>query len=517
MTTIFLADIQAYDPATGSEITYRYSTGSGYTNESGHWYAPRILQPARFSRSMGGTDIGGKYQVNYGELTLQNSDGALNGMADVFFDGRRLTLKHGNQADGFSDVLVAIIDSVSIQSDLVSLRLKDRSLNLDKPFAESKYLGNNALPAGTEGTADDLKDKYKPRLFGRVALMTPIVVNTSKLIYQVNDGAVDSISNVYDAGAYLSRGANYTNAADMQANAPGGGQYRCLESAGMFRLGSQPFGQISASVVEKWDYLSNTAAGLIQRILTEKGYTSSDWSASDFTTLNEKNAGSIGLLIEEGETTADIISRICQSVGAWWGFDALGIFRVARLDAPSGDPDLILTVPDTGFTEVASLSGEWELAACQVMEREPDSSPPVWQVTVKADQNLAVQDRKSLAGVVPEDRAVWFSMASRDQLKESSAVRDSRLTAITATYETLLNGISIAAAEAQRRLDLLSVRRDTVTITANDPQNAMSDVDLGSVVKLETSRLGYDSGRNMIVISKGVDYQTGTVDLVVWG
>ena len=383
MSTLYLAEITAYDPGTSAEVTWRFASGPGYDN-AGTFYAPRLENPGNVSRAFAG-GIGGRTSASLGEITLINNDGGLNALADDYFDGRRLTLKQGDSAAAygtFTTILSATIETASFERERVSLRLRDRSVELDKPFGTVKYAGNNALPAGTEGTADDLKDKYKPRLLGRVALMAPIVVNTSRLIYQVSEGAVDSIANVYDAGAYLSRGADYTSAAEMQANAPGGGQYRCLESAGMFRLGSQPYGQISACVAEKWAYLSNSAAGLIQRILTEKGYTASDWIAADFTALNQKNAGSLGLLVEDGETTASLLNRICESVGAWWMARLAGVpgavvshakHALAALEAHSqqaqSQVDLFAPPPATAEPEPSAL----DRAFAQI---DPDTLSP---------------------------------------------------------------------------------------------------------------------------------------------
>ena len=316
----------------------------------------------------------------------------------------------------------------------------------------------------------------------------------------VNAGAVDAVLNVFDAGAYLSQGADYTNQADMEANAPANGTWRACPSIGCFRLGSQPYGQITASVAEEWDYLSNTAAGLVQRILTEKGYTSSDWVAADFTALNSKNAGSLGLVIEGEETTASLIDRICQSVGAWWGFDSLNRFRIARFEAPTGSP--VATLTDNEVLEI---------------ERQPEGQLPLWRTTLQADKSFAVQDRKSLAGVVPEDRAAWFSTASRDQKAENADVKTQRLLAEEETWDSALNGISIAQAESARRLNLFAVRRDVVTVTLANPADRYATLDLGAVVNVQSDKLSYGTGRLMTVISVSADFQSGTLDLTLWG
>lgn len=497
---IFLAEITAWDPGTSGVITYRFASGSGFDN-AGTFYAPRIENPSTFQRSIGGV-AGGRTGISYGELTLVNTDGGLDAMADDFFDGRTLTLKYGDDAGAygsFTTILVATIESLAIERERVSVRLRDRTAILEKPFSDVKYSGNNSLPLGVEGTPDDLKDRHKPRVYGRIALMQPVLVNTSKLIYQVNDAAVDAILQVYDGGAYLDKiSGDYSTLQDLYDNSPASGSWRQLPGSGLFRLGSSPVGQISCSVAESWNYLNNSAAGVFSRILTAKGYTASDLVASDLTSLDQQNAGSIGLLIESGETTASILDRLCQSVGAWWGCDALGKFRIKRLNAPSGSP-------------VATFTNDTILD----IERQPDSQLPLWEVIMKADRNYAVQDKKSLAGVVPADRSAWYSEEYRDQKSADQALKTSRILADTVTFETALNGIATAAAEAARRRALYAVRRDVVTLTAANPAGV--SVDLGDVISLTTTKLGYGAGRLMTVTGVRVDYQRNLIDLTCWG
>lgn len=499
---IYLAEIEAYNPATASTTTWRFSTGNGYNN-AGTWYEPRIENPATFRREMGGNQLGTRASSSYGELTLVNADGGVNAMAGQFFDGRTLTLKIGAPDDAYADfttILKATIETVALERERVSIRLRDRSSILDTPFSAVKYAGTNVLPYGIEGTADNIKDQPKPRIFGRIALMQPTLVNTSKLIYQINNGSVDSIVNVFDAGAYLSRSTDYTDQADMEANAPSPGSFRSWPAGGCFRLGATPYGQISVCAAEKWDYTYCTAANIIERILTEKGLTSSDWVAADFVALNQKNAGSIGVVVQPDETTASLLDRICESVGAWWGFDSLNRFRVARFDGPASSPEFVIT-----HDELLDL------------ERQTDSVSPLWQVTVGADNNYAVQNKDAMAGVVPEFRTNWFINQSRDQKSEDTSVQSTRLLSTVEDHESLLNGISQAKSESARRLALFSPRRDTVNMTVVDPAGIYTNLDLGDTILLQTEFLGYDTGRTMVVVGLQPDYERNQLDLKVWG
>lgn len=498
---IYLAEIKAYDTTTSTEITWRFSSGQGYDND-GTFYKPRIENPATFQRSIT-AGIGGKASVSYGELTLSNVDGELNDLANDYFDGRTLTLKRGKKTDPYEDfttLMVATVESAAMERERISVRLRDKTYLLNKPFNESRYAGTNTLPNGLEGTADDIKGQAKPKIYGRIALMQPVLVNTSKLIYQVNNGAVDAVINVFDSGAYLSRGINYSSEAEMLSTAPVAGEWRAYPAGGYFRLGSSAFGVVGACVAEKWAYLDCSAAGIIERVLTAAGFTSDNWVSADFTALDKKNAGSLGVIVQDGETTEALIDRICQSVGAWWGVDSLNRIRFARMDAPSGVSTALIT--DDEIIDI---------------ERLPEQKFAVWQETVKSDTNYLPLERTALAGVVPDDRANWFVSATRDQVAEDNAVKTQRLLSESELYDTSLNGISIAKAEADRRLSLFSSRRDNVTVTVGDPASNYANIDLGDVVTVVSNQLDYQAGRQMIVTSIRPDFQSNTFDIALWG
>ena len=127
---IFIAEITAWDPGTAGVITYRFASGRGFDN-AGTFYAPRIENPATFTRSMG-VSAGGRAGSSYGELTLVNTDGGLDGMADDFFDGRTLTLKYGDEAGSygsFTTILVATIETIAVEGARVSVRLRQKSFS----------------------------------------------------------------------------------------------------------------------------------------------------------------------------------------------------------------------------------------------------------------------------------------------------------------------------------------------------------------------------------------------------
>lgn len=360
MATIFLAQINCYDPSTGGTSTIKFATGSGFFSGS-DVYPPRLQSPGSISFSIN-TSEGGKRTLSFGELSLHDPDGVLSAtLSGYFFDGRDVTVLTIDPAIGWGSSAIvyrAIIETAAFTLDSIRFRLRDRAAELDVPFSTLKYAGTNSAGAGVEG-AEDLKDRYKPRIFGRVAHMEAVCVNTAKLEYQVNSVAslgntasIAEIINVFDAGAYLvpqfdsstkqpqtysgSTAANQITA--MEAAAPASNDYLIANKAGLFRLARKPFGTVTACVTSSWDINAISAAGIIQSLLTEKGYSVGDqtrrWKAADMDAMNALNAAPLGLIVQDGETTASLLGRICQSIGAWWGFSRDNYFRTAIFEAP---------------------------------------------------------------------------------------------------------------------------------------------------------------------------------------
>lgn len=509
-----IAELEGYDPDTDSIVTWKFSTHGYDAGGVDGFYHPSIENPCRLSRSVSGFD-GGRINLSYGEMTLTNF-GELDDMANHFFDGRILKLSVVRTADSRAtavEIMNAQVEDVVVESNSVSVRLRDRAVTLDKPFSGEKYLGTNELPLGIEGT-DDIKDQAKPIIYGRIALMSPVCVNTSKLVYQVSNTRCHII-NVFDAGVYLTRNDDpYTSVEAMMEDEPEPGTYRLYPALGLFRLGAIPFGTLSVSVADSFEPQRISAAGILKRVLRDFWSNRSnngdydttipqdgwDWHWKDLALLDQKNAGSLGLIVNPDEVVSSIIDRICQSVGAFWGFDAFGKMKVFRLDAPSGN-------------HVAIFNDENILT----LERNPELRKPYQSVTLHSDTNYVVQERSSLAGSVTEARANWLKLASRDQTYTDDTIKSKRLLSEAETYDTLLNSTAIAQAEAKRRVDLLTERRDYISMTVANPLSYINTVDLGEVIKVETNRYGYDAGKLFTVIGVDFDFEQNTFDIQAFG
>lgn len=243
----YLAELTVYDPGIAGTRTLYYSTGAGFVTTPSDTpantvFSPRISEPINVKRDVFASGAtGGASRPSFGELVLINEDGALDALVDYAFDGRAIVVRVGPKGaaypGGFTTVFSGTMEQPLVTMRTVNIRVRDRQYLLDVPLQATKYAGDNALPDGLEGVSD-LVGKPKPICYGKVLNVAPPCVNTSKLIYQVNDGAIDSVDAVYDSGDVLGPGVNYAShtsgfgATQIRGFAFGAGLYVAVGESG---------------------------------------------------------------------------------------------------------------------------------------------------------------------------------------------------------------------------------------------------------------------------------------------
>ncbi len=513
MSTIYLAHVKAWN---GSSETTLYFSSSAYvtwvtnlppSGTNNTWYDPRIQQPALMRRdcwSKGTT--GGESTIGYGTLDLSNADGGLDYLIDWGLDGRTITLIIGEVVQGGTPVWTTILSGTMAPPEVtrsqVKLRLRDRQASLDKPVCVNTFAGTNSLPAGLEGVADDIKGRRKPRIFGQCFNIEPICVNTSRLIYQVNDGAIVTVDAAYDKGAALTKGADYVSQADMETTAPAAGNYRVWPAGGYFRLGSALAGQLTCDVTQGAAVGNRTAAQIINTIATTSGgLTGADVSSADVTALDTAQSGVMGLYFDDETTCRNAIDLVANGVGAWWGFDRTGLLRMQRFDAPSGSPVITLT--------------EGETIKIDRMNTD-DGGVPIWKATLNYKRNWVTQDN-DIAGGVTAARRASISQQWRSVNASDASVKTARLLAQEVTFDSDLIDPTVAATECTRRLNLYKVQRHRYEVRSAIDASAIALLDLGVVIRMVNTRFGMSSGKDFRVIGYKIDLRLNIADLTLWG
>lgn len=527
--------------AAGATTTLRYATIPHF-DASGNWIDGRVKSiVARRDFFTSQRVRGGFEPWDYG-IVLQNADGALDTLRSYAFDGETIKLFELNDDFTLTPLFNFIESLVGEQPlfdyDTVSFAARDKRHLLRKPAMRLKYAGTNtgAPLAGIEGVAGDLKGKPKPMLIGTVFNVSPPLVNTTKLIYQVegwqrSGTPPDNLRTgwtmtVYDKRAALTAGANYASQADMEATAPAAGQYRVWPAGGCFRLGSAPTGIVTVDVVNPVETWGGTSLGNILRELSAASGAGSGIPYFD-------SDPTAGIYVDSERSWIDIFQEISSSVGASLLFghnhDTTGVTAggSTALFTQLGLPAALAytPIPDIELDQNSIVPGSLRHDRPQ----EEDRGLPVWRVNLNYKRNYTVMNDDDLAGVAASDRE-FCKKEWRTVTAEDSAVKTQWLNATELNVYTVMTVEADAQAEADRLLDIFGTRREMFTFTVHYDairqqsqfeSGALDDrwryFEIGCVVNLTYPRFGLDAGKRFVVIGMQENFETDMLELTVWG
>lgn len=299
--------------------------------------------------------------------------------------------------------------------------------------------------------------------------------------------------------------SQYASLADLEDDtlAPLAGSYKWIADAtgSYVRLGSVPAGRITADVTQGATAADRTCAALLEAVLTDAGYSASDWVAADFTALDTADGSAVHGLYVTGDTTvSDCLEALAGSVGAFWTLDNLGRFRVQQLAAPSGSPTFTIT-DDTCLT----LS--------RLTAADPLAGIPSYRTTLRYNRNYSVQ-RDGLAGGVSAARRAELAREWQEVVETDASVQTAHLLAQAIVDDSTYADSAAAQSEATRRQALRGVMRHAYQVTVSLDDYA--SVDLGDVGTLSVSRFGLSGGQLVRVLGVEPRGRERTVTLVLW-
>lgn len=506
-----LTNAQMQSMTLGQQVPTGMTLDMNFADGANVFYEGRISQPANVRRDCfrDGRTFG-RGQIGFGDLELINNDGGLDYLLNYSFSGRRITIRLGTlQANGltrtWTTILVGSMEQCELSWQRVNVRIRDRQLDIAKPLQQTRYAGGNVLPAGLEGNDNDLKGKPKPLVYGKVFNIQPPCVNTSRLIYQLHTGGqVVSVDAVYDRGVQMTAGAAYSSQADMEANTPTAGQYRVWNDAtlGTFiRLGTNPTGTITADVTQG---ASRTVGQLFLAILARAGIATSDILTADVTALDAAVNYEVGVFagVDREYTALELLDELCASVGAWYGTDAIGRFRIGRIEVPVG-------------TSLGTLTTQEIVRIERVASRDAGVGVPAWKVKLGYQKVYTVQG--DLEATVSAARKALVAEEYRREESFDENVKLANSLSPELEFATVLTTKANAAAEASRRLAIYKERRDVYNVTVRVTSSLASVLDLGNIITLQINRFGMSAGKKFLIIGVRTNMQGYQFELTLWG
>ena len=360
-------------------------------------FIPKLLNAGlEFTREIGFLDSP-RGDSSYGNLTIDNTDGSLDNWINYSFAGREIKILIGDPSWPYTDFnlqpfLIGTIENVEF-SDFYTFSITIR----DKIGLLDKALNSNVLTSGPK------KNEPTPLAFGYLRNIEPILTVENALTYKFNDGAVQSVADVYDNGVTLTPTSGYTT--DLVN--------------GTITLVNSPVGTITMDVqgMKYSGVFLNTPSLLVNHILTVwGGLTSNDINA---TSLNNLPSYPIGLYLTQRENILDVLDKIFEGLGCAYFFNFDGKFTVVRIASPANPSDVIYDYKRVRDTlQIKALP------------------PPYWRYRLGYEKNNTVQEADRLAGSVAnanapdKTRLGWLGNEFRTITVSDNAVKTAYLNSV---------------------------------------------------------------------------------------
>jgi hypothetical protein len=486
---------------------------------------PYLLQPLALDEWMfGSRQTRGIREPSGGSVIADNSTGAFDALTGVAFDGNQfavLVAKFLNDeyvVGSYATYMRLVADNAEVTESRFTLLVRDMTFSLKKPALTSTYAGTNVLPAGVEGTPNDIKGTKKPKVYGIVPNMAPPCVNTSRLIYQVDVSGLRTGWALVARDQYvaLTAGANYVSQVDMETTAPAAGQYRVWPAGGMFRLGSSPTGVVTADVTNPVAYIipdvapspttGNEIHALLSKIASDGGLPGALFM--DATAYNALAIPVGGILITDDMTYLDACNQLAASINCSWWLDGFTVNMVPLKDVSVASPTFTL---DKSLGHVLALK--------RVPTGDADRGKPIWRVTVQYGKVHRVMSESEVAGAVTQANRAYVKREYREVYAENATVLTQWPKAPELVVQSLMTTAADAQAEADRLLDRYEVNRDC--FEAEVPMHLLFDpsgsLALATVVTLKHPRFGLSAGAPFQIIGRSIDLQRKTAVLTLWG
>jgi len=487
----YLLIVKPYNVATSTELTL-YHSGEGFVSSptespANTWFEPRLVEPISFSRSMFSMGkIGGFSQPGFGELILTNADGGLDDWASYAWDGRSVELRVGESGAAlqyYFTIFDGQAHSIEFDDLFVRVILRDDQNDFDVDYPPNLYAGTG----GNEGSSD-LANQPKRLCFGEVYNIEPVLVDSTNYVYQVHDGEIEAIDAVYQGGVALTVTTDYT--VDL--------------TNGRFTLVAEPTGVITADV--KGSVLNgtyrNNAANIVDYIaVTYSNLTfPDDFDTNSFlflaSDLPNGNPAPIGVFDRDTTTIRDVLDRIMNSIGGFYGFDRVGDLFVGRVLLPTGSATA--EFDSTNIIEITRMA----------------SAVPNYQVRVGYKKNHRVMSESDFDSAITDAQRDYLVRESNFAIATDTAVQTAYPNSKALIVDSALADSSDAAAEASRLLTIYKAQRDFYRILVKTQPYTLK---LNDVVKITFNRYNLSSGKLFRVISINEDAANNEVELELWG
>lgn len=557
-TKRFVVEITMVVDDEGTEETFLFSTSPFATGPSdvpantpvyGYLENPGTFKQELFS----GARVTGAVRPSFGNIVLSNhapeldGPGVLDHWTGYGVSGARIVVRWGDEGaqypSSFATVYIAYAHAVVIDSDKVTIRLRDRMQMLDTPIVTAGFDGSGGL--------EGFGSVPKPKQFvsSDPGFIPLILVDSIKQIYFVqstgtyahndwitNSGAEINFFDVFENGIPIDRATDYASSTELLSTQPSPGEVRFWFGSDSTylsgrkngpvycRLGTPPIGELrcyaQGSPSDEDHARNNGAAASFNFALMALR------AGIDLASIGAATTPLGTVLVDDDATHLDVLSSSALANQAWFHFTRLDAFRSGFLLDPEdggyyyGVSTAVLPAASNPAQPTTSLY-TFTQDRYETLRREPVAGmeAPVWSVFVKARKTWPCPVNEEASDTMKDylTRDPWW--ATFQGVSDTGKVANPG--AIVATVEIPTSDFPNAFSRQlylERYFVLYGGRRDYFVLTAK-MSDATLALDLHDVVTLQSPRFGLSAGRKFRIVSVYINCAATvpTITFGLWG
>lgn len=501
-----LVEMQAYRLSDGASVTLRFSTKPGYMTwdtdtPSSTPYLPKVSSPADVLVSIPSPGSREAAKVDIGSVVLENAFDRVTGtrplnylLTDYVLAGGRITEKLVYRDQPYSTAATVFVGTMELpepERGVISIPIRDRSLDFDIPLLTETYTGTGGLNGSS-----DMTGKTKERTLGWVAVLAPTYLGIigGKHTYSVNGGhPIEDVVWFADGASRLTK----------VAGTPAATQWSVDVSTGVITVGGDRPGAPTCEV--KGDKTGGTFRKYVGELCKWAAtslnpvITTGEVDSTSVTTL-DATPRTIGRFYPMGSTET-LRSFLDEAVGSIWGgywlMGVLGMFRVGR-------------VPSTGGTVAASYAqgtNAGQLTPLKDSRRLLPAKQVIWRYAKNYAGSVTILTNATEADA-KRHSVEWLEKQSSVNTAVANAYRNS------ARVETIEGSLLVVDTDAAAEVALAATDLSTVkrlySVTVWD---AAPSIDLTSEIEMEDNIAGFETGGRLIVLGRDISDKAGHATL----
>ena len=494
-------------------------------------YLPDLAQPGSSSRQMPiGPESGNAVGAQWGDIVWYNPRDPDTGVGDwdskidsLIVAGRAVTVTivdktwdatrgiwiDANPVSGGVVAFSGIALGWATDGDTVTLQMRDNLAVLEQPIQTSFYSGAGSA----QGTANNANDPL-PKLRGFVSNVTPVLIDPTNSIYQLNDGAISGLTVLEGGIAGFTHVGDFATYAALAAATVTAGNYATCLALGYFRLGVTPVYAITCNLFGAFPsgFVTTSLVDLVVSVLEEDcGIASGSINVANFNAVESALGSPQGGIYTgtDTPTAIDLIGELLGGLGCSVGTDLNGLIDI-----------FLMVDPNTGPTAVASFTTGHILDGVQSIALPDSVAMPNWRRSVSYIPNYTVLSGNDLKPAVTQAQRQFFGAPYSRQSYVAAGVRtlwplslDAPL--VISRMNSAARALAMVTAMgqlwgAQRYLYDLPFPRDVILPAAG------AAVEIGDVIAATYPLGKLASGINCLVVGMSPDLDANTVTLRVF-